>query len=210
MTSRRAPTSTWRGPLPVWRRATLVCTAVLAASAASGRDGSLGMGEPGASTLVIGASERTVLERTPREMALGSDAASPGPTLHPLLSKRVKAKLHGAIPVAVKHLRNYRRCQGLFDRLGANGIAKINATSYYPAGAKQERRYCRGGSQAITTVGGSDVVLCRSFGRLSNQQAALILIHEALHFAGQSEYPLDASAPNGVAISRMVMRSCRL
>jgi len=53
-------------------------------------------------------------------------------------------------------------------------------------------------------------VLCRGFARLSGRQAAIILIHEALHFAGQSEYPIDRRAPDAVGITRMVMQSCGL
>jgi hypothetical protein len=130
--------------------------------------------------------------------------------LHPRLSERVTARLNEAIPIALEHLRDHPSCRALFARLGADGVAKLNSTSYYPAGARQERKYCRGGSFAITTVGGSAVVLCRSFARLSDQRAAIILIHEALHFAGQTEYPSDSDAPDGIGITKMVMRSCRL
>ena len=87
---------------------------------------------------------------------------------------------------------------------------KLNSTSYYPAGASQERKHCRRGSLAMTTVGGSAVALCRNFARLSDQEAAIILIHEALHFAGQTESPSDSDAPDGIGITRMVMKSCRL
>jgi len=87
---------------------------------------------------------------------------------------------------------------------------KLNSTSYYPAGASQERKHCRRGSLAMTRVGKSAVALCRSFARLSDHEAAIILIHEALHFAGQTEYPSDPDAPDGIGITKMVMKGCQL
>ena len=68
----------------------------------------------------------------------------------------------------------------------------------------------RGNRVALARVGSPAVRLCRSFARLSDQRAAIILIHEALHFAGQTEYPSDSRAPDGTAITKMVMESCRL
>ena len=62
----------------------------------------------------------------------------------------------------------------------------------------------------MTAVGNPDVVLCRSFARLSDSEAAIILLHEALHLAGQPEYPIDPDAPNGLEITKMVMEGCRL
>ena len=78
------------------------------------------------------------------------------------------------------------------------------------ASAEQERRYCRRHTHAFTEVGGSAVVVCPSFSHLSDSEAAIILIHEALHFAGQTEYPSDPAAPNALAITERVMKGCQL
>jgi hypothetical protein len=110
----------------------------------------------------------------------------------------------------MERVRTYPSCQALFDRFDADGLEKLNATSYYPAGRKQERKYCRGGTHAVTEVGGSAVVVCKSFGRLSTHDAATLLIHEALHFAGQTEFPMDPNAPDAHGITKMVMKGCRL
>jgi hypothetical protein len=154
--------------------------------------------------------EGTSLESTSSAAAVTTAAVARGPTLHPRLSERVAARLHGAISVAQKKLLDYPSCQALFARFGTHGIAKLNGTSYYPASAGQERKYCRGGNLAITTIGGSAVVICRSFARLCDEEAAIIVIHEALHFAGQTEYPSDPDAPDGMGINKMVMKNCRL
>ena len=130
--------------------------------------------------------------------------------MHPRLPERVASRLSSAIRVAKEHLRDNPPCQALFASLGSDGVAKLNSSSYYPAVVKEERKYCRGSRVALARVGSPAVRLCRSFARLSDQRAAIILIHEALHFAGQTEYPSDSSAPDGIGITRMVMESCRL
>ena len=185
--------------------ATLVCTAVFVASLVSGSDDGLGSTDAGTTTAASSTSEGTTAAAV-----VTADAAARGPLLHPGLSDRVASRLGSAIPVAQQHLRDNPPCQALFASLGADGVAKLDSSSYYPAGVKEERKYCRGSRVALARVGSPAVRLCRSFGRLSDQRAAIILIHEALHFAGQTEYPADSRAPDGTSITRMVMESCRL
>lgn len=139
----------------------------------------------------------------------GSDGDPGVPIPYARLSEPVKARLQEAIPVASKHLREHRSCRAMFERLGADGVAKLTGVSYVPAGRGQERKYCRRDCYAVTTVGGSAVAVCRRFARLPAQQAAIILVHEALHAAGQTEYPAYSDAPDAADITRMVMRDCR-
>jgi hypothetical protein len=114
------------------------------------------------------------------------------------------------LPSRYERLAAYRTCRALFARLGADGPATLAATSYYAASPSEERRYCRGTSHALTRVGNLRVGLCRSFGRLRKTEAAVLLIHEALHSAGQGEYPADARAPDSIALTRMVTEGCRI
>jgi len=86
----------------------------------------------------------------------------------------------------------------------------LDRASYHPASGAHEGRYCRGNGYAVTVVGRSAVGLCRKFRRLSDQEAAIILLHEALHFAGQTEYPADPAAPDALTITKRVETSCRL
>jgi hypothetical protein len=161
-------------------------------------------------TVETDASESVSPEGTESAAAVVTGVVARGPMLHPRLPDGVTARVNEAIPIAQKHLRNHPSCRELFARLGADGVVLLNRTSYYPAGRKQERRHCYGDVHAVTTVGGSAVVLCRSFAHLSDQEAAIILLHEALHFAGQPEYPLDHEAPDARAITRTVMEGCRI
>jgi hypothetical protein len=193
------------------RCAVFVCAVVFVASVASGSENDPGPDEAGVVTARLASASEIAPQRgVSSAAAVVTGAAARGPILHPALSERLRAKLHHAIPIARKRLRDYPSCGALFARFGADGVVKLDGTSYFPAGRKQEGKYCRRYSHAFTEVGGSNVVLCRSFAHLSDQQAAIILIHEALHFAGQTESPVDPDAPDAIAITKMVMQGCWL
>lgn len=145
--------------------------------------------------------------------AQGRVAAAPGspaPILDSRLSRGVRSAVERSFPLAHQRIGGYRACGGLFARLGAEGTARMAATSYHPATPEKQRRHCRGTTHAFTRVGDTRVALCPSFGRLRRTEAALILIHEALHSAGQTEFPADPAAPDSVGITRMVMAACGL
>ena len=126
------------------------------------------------------------------------------------LPPAVRDALARSLPLAQERIGGQRACGALFTRLGAEGTARLAATSYRLAAGERGGRSCRRGVHALTAVGGTVVALCPSFARLTAAQAALILIHEALHSAGQTEYPSDPAAPDSRAITRMVMEGCRL
>jgi hypothetical protein len=142
--------------------------------------------------------------------AVATAAVPRRPALDPRLPERVAATLTRGLPVVEERLRKYESCRALFARLGSDGAAALGRASYHPASAEQERRDCGPGVFALTTVGGSAIALCRRFARLSGEQAAIILLHEALHVAGQAEYPSAPGAPDSTAITGMVMTGCRL
>ena len=52
--------------------------------------------------------------------------------------------------------------------------------------------------------------LCPSFGDLSSKQAAVVLIHEALHHAGLTEQPADPLGMTPDQRNQLVEASCRL
>ena len=134
--------------------------------------------------------------------------ASPAPVLGSRLSEGLRRAVELSFALAHQRVNGPGACGGLFARLGAEGAAIMAATSYHPATPEQQRRYCRGTTHALTHVGDSRVALCPSFRRLTRSEAALILIHEALHCAGQTESPADPSAPDSAGITRMVMAGC--
>ena len=171
--------------------ATIVCAAAFAGSVALGSDGDPGPAGPASAAVRAGADARRLILRPP-------------------LSPWAAALVAEGLVVGQERLRSHASCRALFEQLGCDGAAKLIGASYHAASADQERRYCRRGVYALTTVGGSAVALCRRFTRLSGQQAAIILIHEALHLAGRTEFPAAPEAPDSLAITEMVMKGCRL
>lgn len=136
-------------------------------------------------------------------------AAHLEPWMTETMSPKISRKLATAFPVAVERLRSEPGCLGLFEELDADGLERLVYSLYVEVTLRQEQRFCRGTS-AFTMVGGRQTRLCRGFGRLADSQAAVVLIHEALHQAGMSEKPLDPQALDSSQINQLVRTSCVL
>ena len=137
-----------------------------------------------------------------------SEEAPAVPRISGTLYPRIHNKLQQAFPIAVEHLRNNPECRDLFAELGADGLEKLSITSYRQSTMTMERSLCRGGVSAITVVECPQVRLCKRFASLGTVQAATTLIHEALHFAGMSEWPKDPQGLEPTEINKMVRKAC--
>jgi hypothetical protein len=124
-------------------------------------------------------------------------------------SRRLKVKLRAAFLTALDRVRRGAECRALFEPLEADGAEMLTRSIYARASAGMEATWCRH-SVAGTNVGNRTVFLCRRFATLPVEEAATILIHEAMHWAGMSENHLDRSSPSGDQISSMVRRACFL
>ena len=132
-------------------------------------------------------------------------------TLGPLPAE-ISRQLQRAMELAVKRLNERSACRELFSALGASGLDILSATIYTAPISTAEDEVCQQrNAAALTLVGGRRTILCSpAFSRLSRWQAAMILIHEALHHAGLSEYPLASDAPRSSEINQRVKVSCGL
>jgi hypothetical protein len=138
--------------------------------------------------------------------ATGSDLQ---PWIHPTMRPNVDAKIDAAFAIAVARVRDNAFCQALFARLESNGVDVLRTSLYYPMPVSFDGiSICERG-YAATLVGAPTTFICRNFQRLSDERAALVLIHEALHHAGLTEYPLDPDGMTSSRINRMVEKSCR-
>ena len=124
-------------------------------------------------------------------------------------SERLRVKLKTAYLKAVDRLRADSDCRVLFVPLRADGVEMLARSVYARANAGMEASWCRH-AVAGTSVGKKMVFLCRRFASLPVDEAATILIHEALHRAGMSESPLDRGCMTGDEISEMVRHACFL
>jgi len=146
--------------------------------------------------------------RLPREVQ-GARVARLEPWIGKKLPPRTRRSLTAAFELAVQRLRNRPECQRLFDDLGADGLEELAKSFYYGVALPREQTICRRTS-AFTQVGGRVTRLCSSFSRLRQNQAAVVLIHEALHQAGMSEKPLDPKALDSAQINQLVSDRCAL
>ena len=63
---------------------------------------------------------------------------------------------------------------------------------------------------AVTHVGAAPTIVCRHISRYTDEEAAKVLIHEALHHAGLTEAPQDPEAMTGRVINQLVKKKCEL
>jgi hypothetical protein len=124
----------------------------------------------------------------------------------------LRRKLDGAFLVAALRLRDRAACRALFAGLEADGLARLGATRYRAADAAGSERVCRraGGVAAFTAIGNPVTTICPGFDHLDVKQAAVIVVHEALHFAGLPESPATRGAMNSTEINELVAERCGL
>lgn len=119
-------------------------------------------------------------------------------------------RLNEAKSTANNRLTNNADCAQMFTDLGANG-ANVIANTTYRDGTNTAKCQSNVDAGAWTEVGGAVVYLCGSqFTNQSPDEAAVIVIHEALHDAGLNENPPDTTAMTSAQISAMVRQKCGL
>ena len=126
-----------------------------------------------------------------------------------LLPTRVRHRLDLGFALAVQRVHEEPACRDLFSSLGADGVDRLSRALYLPPQAGEER-YCGTGVVAFTGVGQPHTRLCPAFGSLATDRAAIVLLHEALHFAGLGERPSDPSGPTPLQINELVETACGL
>jgi hypothetical protein len=134
------------------------------------------------------------------------------------MSERVSERLEAGFALALERVREVESCGGLFTRLGADPIETLATGLYFPVDThRREVEVCGRNAATIshgaknlayTTVGGAPTWICRHFGRVSTETAAVAVIHEALHHAGLTEWPHDRLAMTSEEITKMVEAAC--
>ncbi len=130
------------------------------------------------------------------------------PTVNGTLTSSVTDKLAESYPYAIEKVRANLGCLELFEPFLASGVDRLERTYYAPPNPARTYSSCDRGALAYTHVGSPVTHLCPSFGTISREEAAVVLIHEALHFAGLPEAPATPDAPTSKEISRQVIGAC--
>ena len=130
------------------------------------------------------------------------------PWIQERMPPKVEEKLRVALDLAGRRIREFPECGELFTELGTDGIETLRTTFYFPVlSYKAGLTSCRK-AVAFTYVGEAPTYLCSGFSRLSDERAAMVVVHEALHHAGLTEQPLDPKGMTSRAINVMVKKSC--
>lgn len=132
------------------------------------------------------------------------------PWIHGEMPDDMKARLQAGFDLAVKKVADVPECRGLFEALGADAIETLRTGLYFPIATNRKEKAVCGRAVAYTNVGAAPTFLCRQFARLSDELAAVYVIHEALHHAGLTEKPHDQGAMTSRAINTMVTTACNL
>jgi hypothetical protein len=129
------------------------------------------------------------------------------PSVEGRFSTDVSRRLFEGYATALKRIQKVESCQGLFAELGADGVEMLSTTTYSAPQDEIEARYCERAT-ALTAVGWPETRLCFDFGELGSENAAIVLIHEALHHAGLEEAPGYDGALTAVEIDQLVVNRC--
>jgi hypothetical protein len=151
-----------------------------------------------AATPVVGANRETV-----ETLSVGVE-----PNVRWGVMPDVGLKIRTGFAVAVGRAREIPECAALFSEFGADPVELLGRALYYPAALNRNNLACRNGAQAFTPVGSPITWVCDRFARLDTDKAALVLLHEALHFAGLTEQPHDPRAMTSSEINDMVKDRC--
>ena len=149
------------------------------------------------------------------ELTLESLRAGGWTALRPVVGKGMdpvaRRLLLTAFPVAVQRVRGAPACRALYEGLGTDGLLVLSTTVYLAEGADEPAELCtRLNANAYTRIGAQTTVVCPAFARLSRQRAAVTLLHEALHYAGMTEWPEDPEGLTSPQISELVRERCGL
>lgn len=148
----------------------------------------------------------------PTAGAAGQDAghasASVVPRVYGRLSDRSARNIRLGYALAIRMVRLTPACSAMFEPFHAEAVESLTSTLYAVPTALEGTRICDGRVAAFTVVGGRVTKLCPEFGGLHPRDAALTLVHEALHSAGMPESPTTPNALTSQEISALVAGAC--
>jgi len=143
----------------------------------------------------------------------GTQASENDRTIEPAIRRGIATasaiRLRSGFAIALRQVRELPECHALFESLKADPEKLLGETEYLPATSDLEKSYCNRRAVAMTSVGQPVTWLCQIFSGLTAHQAAIVVIHEALHVGGLPERPRTVDAMTSAEINALVTRSCR-
>ena len=158
------------------------------------------------------ASTTTVLAATSStSLPSSTEVVAIEPRIHTRMNDGLRDSVDVAYEIAAQRVQEVESCSDLFSGLGVDALETLASAHYMPVFSYRDaKELCGGRTLAFTVVGSPLTFICTDFERLSDQDAAKIIIHEALHTAGLKESPQYRG--RGIKTSReinsMVAKSC--
>jgi len=160
-----------------------------------------------ACALSIGLAQADDLVEPEVEPSSAAQSPSTTPWIQATMNADIRSKLAAAIPLAAARVESSPECAGLFAELGADGAQVLAGALYFSAPHLHIDQICRRAT-AYAYFGQQPTFLCSSFASLNDENAAMVLIHEALHHAGLPEGPAAPGGMGASAINEMVRKAC--
>ncbi|MCH7666110.1 MAG: hypothetical protein IH936_09325 [Acidobacteria bacterium] len=131
--------------------------------------------------------------------------------VQPYVRGRSLMVMRRGVRLAKSRLRDNSTCRQLFEAFGKDAKEVMDESRYHWVALSAEETACQQKHAAAFTWVGEDLTcLCPAFASLSVNDAAIALVHEALHHAGLTEQPGDPLGMTRDQIDQMVRTSCRL
>jgi len=144
---------------------------------------------------------------------LATDESAPvQPWIHPRMVDDLHARVEVAFEIAAQRVQETETCAELFTELGVDAMKTLGSALYWPVPSYRDvKKLCRGRNLAFTFVGSTLTFICPDFEGVSDQRAAQVIIHEALHNAGLKERPQykGVGVKSPAAIDSMVAKACK-
>ena len=133
------------------------------------------------------------------------------PLVSPQSPRSYKVALGRGFALAVQRLKEVPGCSSLYADLGTPGPLLLGTTIYLAPEGEEFQQICTDTSAAALTRLHSHVTyLCPPFARLTQRAAAAAILHEALHYAGEPERPVQPEGLSSAEITALVKSRCDL
>ena len=131
------------------------------------------------------------------------------PWIHGGMNDGLRDSVKVAFEIAAQRVQEIETCTDLFAEFGVDAMEALDRPVYMPVFSRHKVKNVCGRNLAYTFVGAPSTFICPKFERVSDQHAAMVLIHEALHTAGLEEAPTTPGAKTSQQINSIVAKSCR-
>ncbi len=133
------------------------------------------------------------------------------PWIHTRMDDGLRARVEAAYEIASQRVQESEACAELFSEFEVDATQTLGSVLYWPVLSYRDRtELCGRKNLAFTFVGSTLTFICPDFEEVSDQRAAQIIIHEALHNAGLKEKPQykGVGVKTPAAIDSMVAKAC--